>query len=285
MLDKESMPNFVKGLLARATSKAIPKSLVTGLKTSNTAKAFEGYKRIHQDGGLDSLVAYLPMKAAEKVFGKEKTRDALWHFAGKPSLVADTAAGNLMHKLPGAKGLFTVTDKVPIGKKPGFYMDVDRASITAPLVKARNFAAPIVMGVTLDKGITKAVDFAKQQRSESDNTKTASDTKALFEKAASVMYALHESNKVHEKRAHALHVLYKQAEMGLTTIPSSYTELQEKLGELVNEDLLVYEKALKLAAGHVKLGELSNESLAPLAKTADQKFAEAVIGQDNTFFL
>lgn len=104
-----------------------------------------------------------------------------------------------------------------------------------------------------------------------------SDAKEMLKIAAQKMRQLDGANKVHEKRAHALRLLYKQAELGYGEIPRSYGELQEKIASLVNQDLHVLEKALELTGGNVKLGEL-DRTIEPSAYNASEQFQAAIIG-------
>ena len=83
----------------------------------------------------------------------------------------------------------------------------------------------------------------------------------LREKVASTMLRLHANNKEHEKRAQATRLLFKQSELGLVSLPSTYDEFEQKLASLAGQDLAVLEKALELTAGNMKLGELTGSSL------------------------
>lgn len=103
------------------------------------------------------------------------------------------------------------------------------------------------------------------------------DTKDMLKQAAQKMRQLDGANKMHEKRAHALRLLYKQAEMGCGEIPRSYGELQEKLAALVNQDLNVLEKALELTGGNIKLGELA-QTTEPSAYNPSEMFQAAILG-------
>lgn len=103
--------------------------------------------------------------------------------------------------------------------------------------------------------------------------------KGLLKLAAEKMLQLHEENKGHRKRAHAIQLLYKQAEMGFGRLPSSRNEFEEKIASLINQDLKVVEKALEMTGGQTKLGEVENENIDPLApKNANQAFEASIIG-------
>jgi len=100
---------------------------------------------------------------------------------------------------------------------------------------------------------------------------------ALLKQAAEKMLQLHQENKEHIKRAHALKLIYKQAELGCGDVPQDYRELQEKIATLLNQDLDVVEKALELTGGNLNLGELdSTTDLAP--RNADESFQAAILG-------
>lgn len=94
------------------------------------------------------------------------------------------------------------------------------------------------------------------------------------------MLELNKENKEHEKRAHALRLLYKQTEMGHGELPKSYSELQEKVAALITEDLRVVEKALEFAGGAIKLGELDNTRDSNASRNADEQFEATVLGNE-----
>ena len=298
-MEKQAVTALFRKGFARAARKKplVPKSLVKGITAKggghiNPQKALEGYKRQAKRRGIDSFTTFLPTWAAEKMLGKDKVRNAVWKAVSKPALVADTAAGNVLKKIPGAKKLFTTTEKIPWGKRNDLYRQVQRSSALAPIVKVRQFAAPVIVGVGLEKGIDKAVGYTKQPKKNQavSNTKTPMMTKSalaekladkdLREKAASVMLHLHQKNEEHEKRAHALRLLYKQAEMGFTEMPASYNELEEKIASLVTQDLAVVEKALELTGGQTMLGELAS-NIEPSVRNANEQFQAAIIGNDH----
>lgn len=104
----------------------------------------------------------------------------------------------------------------------------------------------------------------------------AAEDKALREKCASTMLRLEDENSGHKKRAHALRLLWKQAEMGVGELPQTYGELQAKLASMVREDLGVLERALELTGGTVKMGELGGPELQALDATA--QFQATVLG-------
>lgn len=98
--------------------------------------------------------------------------------------------------------------------------------------------------------------------------------------AAQKLLQLHTSNKEHEKRAHALRLIYKQAEMGYGDIPRSFDELQEKVASLVNQDLKVLEKALELTGGNIKLGELASGDSKLGNGSATEVFQASILGDE-----
>ncbi len=104
-----------------------------------------------------------------------------------------------------------------------------------------------------------------------------SNQKELLKTAAQKMRQLDTQVKAHEKRAHALRLIYKQAEMGYGEVPRSYNELQEKVASLLNQDLFVLEKALELTGGNIKLGELA-QTVEPQAYNATEMFQAAILG-------
>jgi hypothetical protein len=183
----------------------------------------------------------------------------------------DAAIGRQLEKLPGGKSLFRVKEKVRWGKD--LEKEISRSSALAPIMKARDIAEPILVGVGLEKGI-KALSSKKH-----DQGRSTMNDQQLREKAASVMLHLHEQNKEHEKRGHAERLLYRKVELGYERLPQSYSELQTKIAALVNEDLVVLEKALELAGGNEKLGELDHRDTRAVLDSAE-KFQAAILGDE-----
>lgn len=103
------------------------------------------------------------------------------------------------------------------------------------------------------------------------------DKKQLYKIAAQKLIQLDKSNKDHEKRAQALKLLYKQAELGYGELPRSYGELQEKIASLCKQDLNVVEKALELTGGNIKLGELSGDD--SVSMDATKMFQASILGE------
>ena len=240
----------------------------------NPDKAWKGM--MHQGvASSDGSLLLWPIKSlAEKIIGGPKgvakIRGGTWKYVSAPALRADSAVGRQLEKLPGGKHLFRVKEKIPWGK--GLEKEIVRSSALAPLMKARDIAEPILIGVGLEKGI-KALSKKKDQ-----GQGTMGDQQ-LREKAASVMLHLHEKNEGHEKRGQALKLLYKKAELGYEVLPKTFSELEIKLAALVTEDLVVLEKALELAGGNVKLGELDIRDPRAHVDSAE-KFQAAILGDE-----
>jgi hypothetical protein len=259
------MGSFIEGFEKQAGLGAA-KRLFRGFgRPKNFKQVMRGYERAAAEAGPESFLAdtvslFLPKKVKESI--KRNT----WKYVSKPTMLADVHAGEAMRKIPGMRGLFTLKEKVPLGE--GLHKEVERASALAPLVKIRNIAVPIVAGIGIEKGIKDISEKIKARRTNPSgdygmmNTDFQKASQAIYdvslrEKIASTMLQLHEQNKGHEKRAQAVKLLYKQAELGLTAIPTTYGEFEQKIASLVGQDLAVLEKALELTAGDVKLGELS----------------------------
>lgn len=245
-----------------------PKSFAASVDTQNPQRAWQGYKAQanKSGGGPESLLLYPAQFAAEKMLGKDRVRNALWKYVGAPALAADTAAGNVLSKTPlVGKRLFRVKETIPWEGK--LHREIERSSALGPLVKARDIAEPLIVGVGLEKGMKHLTKGTSQS-----NESSAQDQK-LREKVASVMLQLHKKNREHEKRAHAERIFWKQVECGMEQPPESYGELQMKLASLVTEDLKVLEKAVELAGGQMKLGELDHGSRdAAQGLAPDEKF-------------
>ena len=245
---------------------AVPPGFTAGTSSPNAQRTWNAYreKAMTSGGGADSLLLYPVQLAAEKALGKERVRNRMWKAVGAPALRADTAIGRVLEKTPLiGKKLFRVKEQVPWGK--GLHREVERSSALGPLTKARDIAAPIIVGAGLEKGVRA---MTKKKDSEGDKPK---DDQHIREKVASVMLHLHQENRGHEKRADALRLLYKQVELGYGQLPQSFGELNEKLASLVKEDLGVLEKALELAGGNLKFGELGSKDNS-IAGTPAEKF-------------
>lgn len=236
-------------------------------------KAWKGLRRQAMSSGDGSLILWPIKSLAEKVIGgakgMAKVRGGTWKYVSEPSLRADSALGRQLEKLPGGKHVFRVKEKIPWGK--GLEKEVVRSSALAPLIKVRDIAEPILIGVGLEKGI-KVLSRKPEQGPKMDD-------QHLREKAASVMLHLQEENKGHEKRGQALKLLFKKAELGYEVLPKTYSELETKLAALVTEDLVVLEKALELAGGNVKLGELDAHDPKATVDSAE-KFQAAILGDE-----
>lgn len=294
-MDKEA---FIKALMGLRTLKSLSRKIPSKLRRTSTRaviksapdkapewfkkslvnikdpdRHWKAYKSQSIKAGDESLLLWplkaLATKAAPKKY-RTQAESFMWNAIGAPALRADMAVGRILEKTPLiGKKLFRVKEEVPWGK--GLKKEVERSSALAPLAKARDIAEPILVGVGLEKGIKKLKDY-KSQGQDMDDQK-------LRTKVASVMLHLHKENKGHEKRAHALRLLYKQAELGITSLPSSYSELEEKLAALANEDLVVLEKALELSGGTLKIGELSRKDTS-IATNPEEKFQATILGNE-----
>lgn len=229
-----------------------------------------GFRRAAVDAGPESFLAdaagfFMPKRL------REGLKNTMWKYVSRPALKADTWLGSQARKVPGMKGLFTAKEQIPLGG--GLHKDIERASALAPLAKARNIAVPIVAGIGIEKGIKDISsklkgdglaeppgNYAMMNHEDLQKAAHSLDTAELREKVASAMLQLHGKNKEHEKRAQATRLLFKQSELGLTSLPSTYDEFEQKLASLVGQDLAVLEKALELTAGNMKLGELTGSS-------------------------
>jgi hypothetical protein len=262
-----------------AALKKLPKSAPDWFRASihgeNPHKVWRAMARQSYTSGDGSLLLWPIKSLAEKIIGGakgvEKIRGGTWKYISAPALRADMALGRKLEKLPGGKSIFRVKEKVPWGM--GIEKEITRSSALAPLMKVRDIAEPILVGVGLEKGIKS---LSKKKTDQGPNTM---DDQQLREKVASVMLQLHEENKGHEKRGQALKLLYKKAEMGYERFPKTYSELEIKLAALVNEDLVVLEKALELAGGNVKLGELDERDSRATMSSAEKFRADILSDQ------
>lgn len=102
-------------------------------------------------------------------------------------------------------------------------------------------------------------------------------SKQLYKIAAQKLLQLDSQCKEYEKRAHALQLIYKQAELGYGELPRSYGEMQEKIASLCKQDLNVMEKALELTGGNLKFGELTGDD--PHQLDATKQFQASILGE------
>lgn len=236
-------------------------------------------RRASHSSGPESFLTDILMTPFSKKT-RAKVRGAQWKYVSKPSLITDTAIGHQLSRIPGAKGLFTIKEQVPVG--PNLHKTVERASALAPLVKVRNIAVPIFAGMGITEALSKKdrktpVQDVRANGMIDSGIKTAMDTlnPELREKVASTMLQLNSKNKGYEKQAQAIKLMYKQAELGISMLPSTYAEFNEKVASISRQDLTVLEKALELAAGDVKLGELSGSD--PTSYDPTVTFQSAVL--------
>ena len=241
-------------------------------------------------GGPDSLLAWPFVSLAEKIVGKEKVRTAIWNKLGRPAMKTDIAVGRVAQKIPLiGKKLFTEKIKVPWDLKKGMYKEIERSSALAPLTKVKGFAEPIVMMAAADKTL-KSYSKSRSENREthfqnqgSDNMKKHAQLSdklkdmELREKVASAMVNLYKENEGHKKRAHATRLLFKQVEQGREDLPRTYSEFEEKLASLVEQDLLVLERALELIGGNEKLGEIGSSADPAAAQTPSEKFQADIL--------
>ena len=126
-----------------------------------------GYRRSSGSaGGLGGSLFALPVEwVSKKMFGKGKVNRALRN-VNQAGLKADTLVGRAGHAvtkhLPKGfgKDLFVQKDLVPVGR--GLHKEVRRTSALAPANKAMGIAAPIVVGVILDKQFRKVKHSGQQ---------------------------------------------------------------------------------------------------------------------------
>lgn len=140
---------------------ALKHHFTRGLNKTFDKRTVGAFKRQStRAGGPDSMIAFGAEKALGSMAskrGKAKLRNAIWHTAQKAPLDVDTALGHVARDaMPGKtlKKLFTLKEQVPAGKD--LIKEVNRPSVTAPLVKAKNVAAPVIVGYTIEKALRKA---------------------------------------------------------------------------------------------------------------------------------
>lgn len=287
----------LKALVSPKAVKALNSFVDKGLKQSRgkgapPARIWKALKEQSIEGsGPDSLLAWPFITLAEKIVGKQKVRTAIWNRLGRPAMKTDIALGRVGQKIPLiGKKMFTENIKVPWDVKKGIYKDIQRSSALAPLTKVKGFAEPIVMMAAAEKGLKAYGDLSKQRKEQLRNFEQGSDKmkkhaqlsdklkdRELREKVASAMVSLHKENEGHKKRAHATRLLYKQVEHGSEVLPHTYSEFEEKIASLMEQDLLVLERALELIGGSEKLGELGSSADPTAAQTPSEKFQADIL--------
>lgn len=244
----------------------VPENFAANISAKDKEQAYRGYRSQAMRTGDESIVGYLPKLLAGKVFGERRTHNFMWKNVHEPALRADTAVGGVLAKAPLIGSAFKVKEQVPIGK--GLHKDIVRSSALGPLYKLRDVAEPIAFSVGLERGIHKAKEVMGRTHQDLEDHE-------LRKEAASTMLRLNDENAGHKKRAHALRLIYKQAELGHSVLPQTLVELEEKIGSMLNQDLVLIEKALELTGGSVKLGELSSDYAKPL--TATEQFQASIL--------
>jgi len=263
---------------------------------------WEGLERIAKNTSSDSLVMTPITYVAEKALGKERVQNALWKGLSKPLQKADITAGRVLEHLPYGDKIFRQEIKIPVGE--GMYKKIEHSSALAPLVKAKKVVTPFIVAAGAEKGLRSLkemrenVSASQQQRKQSTPSlmgKTAMDKEALKrklndenlrEKVASAMVHLFNENKGHKKRAQAVQMLYKQAELGHGDVPRSYSEFDEKVASLMSQDLQVLDKALELIGGNEKLGAIDDSSIdLSGSQTPSEKFQSDILSEEEQLFL
>lgn len=138
----------------------LPKEVEKGLRTQS----------IRESGGPRSFLMWIPRMVTEKSIGRKKVRSGMWKKIDKPIHNINISGGQSMsaltRRVPGLKSLFYETQKIPV-KMPGqknLYREVKIPALTAPASKAMSLATPIVVGVSLEKGVGKLKQFREQKK-------------------------------------------------------------------------------------------------------------------------
>jgi len=297
---------FFKGLVngirgaASSSGQRIKNLSVGGFHGATPTEGWKGLEQIAKKTSSDSLVMMPITYVAEKALGKERVQDALWKGLSKPLQKADIAAGRVLEHLPYGDKIFRQEIKIPVGE--GMYKKIEHSSALAPLVKAKKVVTPFIVAAGAEKGLRSLkemrenVSASQQQRKSKTPSlmgKTSMDKEALKrklddenlrEKVASAMVHLFNENKGHKKRAQAVQMLYKQAELGHGDVPRSYSEFDEKVASLMSQDLQVLGKALELIGGNEKLGAIDDSSIDLSGpQTPSEKFQSDILSEEEQF--
>ena len=288
---------------ASSTGQKVNKLSAGGFHGTTAEEGWKGLERIAKNTSSDSLVMMPVTYVAEKALGKEKVQNALWKGLSKPLQQADIGAGRVLEHLPFGKKLFRQKVKIPIGDpSKKMYKQIEHSSALAPLVKVKNVATPFVLAAGAEKGIRSLKEMRDRAKNPQESKqvqikpvqmgKISMDKEALKknledqnlrEKVASAMVHLFNENKGHKKRAQAVQMLYKQAELGHTEIPRSYSEFTEKVAALMSQDLQVLDKALELLGGNEKLGSVDSAVDASGPLTPSEKFQSDILSDEQLF--
>ena len=299
---------FLKGILkgfrgaATSSGQAVKKISAGGFHGISPKKGWAGLEQIAKENSTDSLVMMPITYIAEKALGKDRVQKALWKGFSKPLQQADVGVGRVLEHLPFGKSLFRQTIKIPVGKPGnGMYKEIEHSSAMAPLIKIKNVAAPFIIAAGMEKGLRSLKEMRENTYSSPQQYKTKPlmqmgkvsmdkealkrklDDDTLREKVASTMVHLFNENKDHKKRAQAVQMLYKQAELGHGEIPRSYSDFDEKVAALMSQDLQVLDKALELIGGNEKLGAVDTSFDPNGPQTPSEKFQSDILGNEEQF--
>lgn len=152
---------MIKDARLHAALSALKHHFTRGLSKTFDKGTVSAFRRQGNRAGPDSFLLFGANKAVGSLVkgkrGKSKLRNAIWHATQKAPLDVDTAAGNVVRDLSKSeswKKLFTLKEQVPAGKN--LMREVDRPSLTAPLVKTKDVATPMIVGYTVEKALRKA---------------------------------------------------------------------------------------------------------------------------------
>lgn len=152
---------MIKESRLHATLSALKHHFTRGLSKTFDKGTVNAFRRQSHRSGPDSFFMFGADKAVGSLVkskrGKSKLRNVIWRAAQKAPLDVDTAAGNVVRDLSKNKAwkrLFTLKEQIPAGKD--LIREVDRPSLTAPLVKTKDIAAPMIVGYTVEKALRKA---------------------------------------------------------------------------------------------------------------------------------
>jgi hypothetical protein len=288
---------------AESAGQAVNKLSVGGFHGTTAEKGWRGLEQIAKSTSSDSLVMMPITYVAEKALGKERVQNALWKGLSKPLQQADIGVGQVLEKLPFGKTLFRQTVKIPIGNpSKKVFKEIQHSSALAPLVKVKNIATPFIVAAGAEKGIRSLKEMRERAKNpqspqqvqlkpvqmgkismDKEALKKSLEDQNLREKVASTMVHLFNENKGHKKRAQAVQMLYKQAELGHAEVPRSYSEFTEKVASLMSQDLQVLDKALELLGGNEKLGSVDSavDMNGPL--TPSEKFQSDILSDEQFF--
>lgn len=222
----------VRDLLRRAVSDS----------PATTKLVREGRRVALAEEGTHSLMAWPLTALARKFGGKERVNRSIYEHYHRPLKNLDEKAGHALSRLPLGEKLFGQVDVLPTGRKMGgnsTLIEHRTHSATAPISKAVKAVTPLAASL-----------WVTDKLSRKDETKMASDKDELLKQAATAL-------DLAQHRNDAVKLAFTMVEKGKARPFESFEEFEEKVAQIMQKDLRVFEEALAMDTGDVGLGKVA----------------------------